>query len=100
MAHRPIPQPLYDVLRNVLHANLFSTWRSDLLRWELAHPEAAAPLRAQIAASALTDAVDPDLFQRLTGHWAQNSEVAKAWFAKLYTDHYGPPPELSDFAEP
>lgn len=96
MAPRPIPQPLYDVLRNVLMANLFATWPEDLSRWERGHPAEAVVLRRQLAAGALTDMVDPAQFQGLSGHWAPDSASTKAWFHELYQAHYGRAPHPDD----
>lgn len=89
MAFQPIPQPLRDVLQGVLHANLFSTWQDDLVRWERGHPESSAALRRQLAAAALTEGIDPDHFQRLSGHWAPDSAATMAWFNTVYKEHYG-----------
>jgi hypothetical protein len=99
MTRDPIPQPLGDVLRNVLHANLFATWRTDLTAWVIAHPAEAQALRRQIAVCALNDAVDPEAFRRLTGHSATHAAQTQAWFADLFQGFYGRKPEAFD-AEP
>ena len=98
MAYEPIPQPLRYVLEDVLHANLFSTWREDLMRWDIYHPDQSPVLRRQIAQAALTDAIDPGYFQRLTGHWVKDVASTQAWFRDLYTEFYGRPPEPFDIA--
>lgn len=96
MASKPIPEPLYSVLRGVLHANLFSTWQIDLIQWEIAHPKEEGLLRTQIAVSALTDAVDPGYFRRLTGHSTPDTFATRKWFQKIYEEHYGRAPETRD----
>ena len=98
MAYEPIPQPLLNVLKGVLHANLFSTWRNDLVRWDMRNPEQSSQLRRQLAMAALTDAVDPTLFLKLTGHWVTDAASTRAWFTQVYTQFYGRPPEPFDIA--
>jgi hypothetical protein len=98
MDFKPVPHPLYDVLRGVLHANLFSTWREDLLQWERTHAAQTATLRSQIAASALTAVVDPDHLRRLSGHWVTDSASTQEWFGQIFREHYGRPPGPGDVA--
>lgn len=100
MHYEAMPEPLRGVLERVLHANLFSTWRDDLTRWDIGHPEQSALLRHQIAVAALTPAIDPAFFQRLTGHWVTDDASTQAWFATLYTGFYGRAPENADIGLP
>jgi hypothetical protein len=100
MPYESIPQPLRNVLEGVLHANLFSTWRDDLTRWDISHADQSRVLRHQIAVAALTRAIDPAFFQRLTGHWVTDDASTQAWFAKLYTEFYGRAPENADIGLP
>ncbi len=92
----PIPEPLAKVLQSVLHANLFSNWRSDLLSWELDHPEEKAKLRQQIATGALKDTIDPGHFSRLSGHPVADPAAAQAWFTEIFKEFYGREPQLWD----
>lgn len=90
------PRPLYDVVRSVLHANLFATWQDDLQRWELEHPNAAPKLRMQMAQAALAFEVNPVAFRALSGHWMDNPEEIKSWFVEIFRTHYGRAPSKSD----
>jgi len=92
----PMPEPLHSVLGGILHANLFGTWKSDLLAWDLDNPEAGKDLRRQIATCALTDAIDPERFQRFTGHDGRDVADTQAFFAEIFTEFYGRPPRPSD----